>query len=145
LAYGLGSVGGYFLQNEKDYKSPQIVAPGNIRNGNVYELPAPSPQESPDELPSITDYYDGSRNLNVVTIRCNIYANPTDCSHQSNCGWCDALPDGSDGCIKGTNLGPLSACKNGSFRYAVVTPNMKETATAVPNGAGGVNLVVSNN
>jgi hypothetical protein len=143
LSYELASVGGNVLQNAKDYRSPQMVATGVIQNNNAYELPSPSPQESPDEVPSETDYYDGSKNLNVVSIRCNIYASSTDCSHQSNCGWCTALPDGASGCINGTNLGPLSPCRNGSFRYTVVTPNMMTTAQAVVGPEGGVSLAVS--
>ena len=81
LTFGLGSDGGYSLRNPKVYLTPSLVR----------QLPPsmsipPSAKQTVDELATVTDYYDGSLNLNSITVNCVIFSNPLDCVHQSNCG-----------------------------------------------------------
>jgi len=49
-------------------------------------VPKQGPLEAVDEIASVGDYYDGEKKLNVIKVNCKIYANPTDCLHQSSCG-----------------------------------------------------------
>ncbi len=102
-------------------------------------MPPPGPQESVDELPSTTDYYDGSLKLNAVKLQCKIYANPTDCLHQSSCGWCG---DTGAGCILGNNLGPLQPCKKSSYVFSAPYPNWNPETRTVNDNVGGVEMNV---
>lgn len=101
-------------------------------------MPPPGPQESVDEVPSTTDYYDGSHNLNTVKIQCRIYANPTDCLHQSSCGWCGS----ANNCILGNNLGPLQPCLKSSYIFTAPFPNWNPQTKVVNEQIGGVGLTV---
>ncbi len=93
--------------------------------------------ETVDENPSETDYYDGSKNLNVIKVQCKIYASVADCLHQSSCGWC-----GSDNsCILGNNLGPLQYCKS-SYIFSAPYPNWNPQTRVVNDEIGGVSLTV---
>lgn len=91
-----------------------------------------------DENPTITDYYDGSRNLNVVKVQCKIHATAGDCLHQSSCGWCGS----SNSCILGNNLGPLQPCLKSSYVFSAPYPNWNPQTRVVSEQAGGVSLTV---
>jgi hypothetical protein len=137
ITYGLANAGGYSETNvPSNFVKPQMVAnlPGKI------ELPKPGPLETVDELPSSTTYYDGSNNLNKVTITCRVYANPTKCLHQSNCGWCGS----SNGCISGTNLGPLEPCKKSSYIFSAPFPNWNPQTRVINEKVGGMSLTLVN-
>jgi hypothetical protein len=103
------------------------------------DLPPPGPLESPDEIPSETDYYDGSLHLNAEVVKCQIFANPTDCLHQSSCGWCGS----NTSCIPGNNLGPLRPCEKKSYMFTAPYPNFTPQTQAVANPEGGVSLIVN--
>jgi hypothetical protein len=103
-----------------------------------FDLPPPGPQESVDEVASVTDYYDGSSKLNAVKVQCRIFANPTDCLHQSSCGWCGATKS----CILGNNLGPLQACVKSSYIFTAPYPNWNPQTRVVSEQVGGVSLTV---
>jgi len=103
-----------------------------------FDPPAPGPMETVDETPSVTDYYDGSRNLNVVKVQCKIYANAADCLHQSSCGWCGS----SNSCILGNNLGPLQPCLKSSYIFSAPYPNWNPQTRVVNDQVGGVSLTV---
>ena len=94
--------------------------------------------ESVDETPSSTDYYDGSRNLNVVKVQCNVNANATDCLKQSSCGWCGS----SNTCILGNNLGPLQSCVKSSYIFSAPYPNWNPQTRVVNDQVGGIGLTV---
>jgi hypothetical protein len=137
IAYSLGGNGGYTIQKEleKEYKSAQIT--DHVLK--TTELPPPGPQELPDEIPSETDYYDGSLHLNAIKVQCKIFSNPTDCLHQSSCGWC-----GSSGqCILGNNLGPLERCKNSTYVFTAPFPNWSPETKVITENTGGVKLTVA--
>ena len=94
--------------------------------------------ESVDETPSSTDYYDGSKNLNVVKVQCIVYANATDCLKQSSCGWCGSTKS----CILGNNLGPLQSCVKSSYIFSAPYPNWNPQTRVVNDQVGGVGLTV---
>lgn len=48
--------------------------------------PKRGPLEAVDEIPTVKDYYNGEKKLNVLHVNCRINHNPTDCLHQSSCG-----------------------------------------------------------
>ena len=119
------------------YTSPQII--GHL--SDEISLPLKGPLEKIEESPSINQYYDGSLNLNVVKVSCKIYTNSGDCIHQSGCGWCGS----SNGCILGTNFGPLQKCVKstyiGGLRYPTYSPSVK----IVDELVGGVTNTIINN
>ena len=82
------------------------------------DLPRPGQKEVIEELPTSTDYYDGSLNLNSVKIQCTVYQNQNDCLHQNKCGWCGE----TSSCILGNNLGPLQPCNKLSYVYTYHPP-----------------------
>ena len=103
-----------------------------------FDPPAPGPMESVNETPSVTDYYDGAKNLNVIKVQCKIYANASDCLKQSSCGWCGS----SNSCILGNNLGPLSSCVKSSYIFSAPYPNWNPQTRGVNDQVGGVGLTV---
>jgi len=96
--------------NKLPYYSPEVVS----RLPDRIPPPLRGPSETVDEIPSENDFYDGSKKLNLVKINCKIYAKALDCVHNSHCGWCGS----TQGCVAGTNLGPLEPCVKSSFIYA---------------------------
>jgi len=96
--------------NKLPYYSPELVS----RLPDRIPPPLRGPSETVDEIPSENDFYDGSKKLNLVKINCKIYAKALDCVHNSHCGWCGS----TQGCVAGTNLGPLEPCVKSSFIYA---------------------------
>jgi hypothetical protein len=105
-----------------------------------FDMPPTGAMESVEELPSVTDYYDGATKLNTVTIQCRIYANPTDCLHKSSCGWCGS----SNSCISGNNLGPLQPCVKSSYIFSAPYPNWNPQTRVITEKLGGVSLTVVN-
>lgn len=103
-----------------------------------FDLPPPGPQETPEEIPSVTDYYDGSHKLNTVKIQCKIHSNPTSCLHQSSCGWCGS----TNSCVLGNNLGPLQPCTKSSYIFSAPYPNWNPQTRVVNEQVGGVSLTV---
>ena len=84
------------------------------------------------------DYYDGGVKLNTIKVDCKIYANPTDCLHQSFCGWCGATKS----CITGNNLGPMEPCVQGSWIFSPPQPNWQPHLKKVDESVGGVQLTI---
>ncbi len=105
-----------------------------------FDLPKPGSIEIVNEIPSPTDYYDGSDNLNVLRIKCTIYSNPKVCLTHSSCGWCGH----SKKCILGNNLGPLQNCPRSSYIYSAPFPNWDNEARIVKGMINGVDLKVIN-
>ena len=99
----------------------------------------PAPMEVVDETPSESDYYDGSRNLNVVKIQCKLYGNTNECLKQSSCGWCGS----TNSCILGNNIGPLQPCVKSSFMFSNPQPTWNPQTKVVSEQAGGVSLSVA--
>ena len=71
---------------------------------------------------------------------CKIYANPTDCLHSSECGWCGS----QSGCIAGNNLGPLEACVKSSYIFSAPFPNWNPQTRVINEIVGGAGLIVVN-
>lgn len=99
---------------------------------DIIPPPAPGPLEAVQEIPSVTNYYDGSLNLNVGVVECHTIAMPGDCVKQSICGkllkiiknngdfflllfkgWCGQ----SSSCIRGTQLAPNEICDRQSYVF----------------------------
>jgi len=139
IAYGYANTGGYSIENNKEYRNfvkPEFVPhlPDN------QPLPRPGPKETIDEIPTSTDYYDGSKKLNTIKIHCKMYTSPRECLHNSSCGWC-----GSNGsCIAGTNLGPLEPCVKSSYIFSAPSPNWSPNNRVVNENVGGMSLTVVN-
>jgi hypothetical protein len=53
---------------------------------DIITPPVPGPLESVQEIPSRTNYYDGSLSLNVGVADCHVIRLPGDCVKQSVCG-----------------------------------------------------------
>lgn len=94
--------------------------------------------EAVDEIPSVTDYYDGSRKLNAVKVQCKIFATAGDCLNQSSCGWCGS----SNLCILGNNLGPLQPCLKSSYVFSAPYPNWNPQTKVVSEQSGRISLTV---
>jgi len=73
----------------------------------------PNAQGAADEIPSITNYYDGTQRLNSVQVRCKVYANVNDCVHQAGCGWCGS----TSSCIMGNQIGTMEACAASTYVF----------------------------
>jgi len=139
ITYGFANTGGYSPENNQEYKhyvKPEFVP----RLPDKIPLPKPGPQESIDEIPTSTDYYDGSKRLNTVTINCKIYNSPNECLHNSSCGWCGS----SMSCIAGTNIGPLESCVKSSYIFSAPFPNWNPNSRVVNENLGGTGLTVVN-
>lgn len=110
LNYGMGSNGGYIVENPKNFKTVRTVD-HLFKTDYMYE---PSMKEAVDEVPSITNYYDGEVKLNVMKVNCKVYHNYNDCIHQAQCGWCN---QGSK-CIMGNSMGPLEDCPRAQYVFS---------------------------
>lgn len=77
------------------------------------ERPEPGKLEIADELPTVVNYYNGDKNLNLIKINCNIYTNQFDCLHNSNCGWCPP----KNNCMEGNAQRSFDDCPEG-FLFA---------------------------
>jgi len=109
VTYGLGSDGGYTIQNPKEYRSPAIVEkllPSTLTLEKVKGVA--------DEKPSITNYYDGENRLNKVEVECRSIIDRFSCLHQKFCGWCSQA---AGVCIKGNQAGPLDTCPQAMYQF----------------------------
>ena len=75
VTYGQASDGGNSLPDPTGFRLPQIVE----HIADVIKPPVPGPVTSVDEVPSTTNYYDGSLNLNISQINCHVINVPTEC------------------------------------------------------------------
>ncbi len=96
------------------------------------------PLEPVDEIPTLTDYYDGDAKLNKIEINCHLYANPTDCVHQSRCGWCGA----STSCIVGNPAGPLENCVKASYIFAQPPVGATQQMNTINDNVGNISMTV---
>jgi len=83
---------------------------------------------------------DQKKKLNTIKINCKMYTSPSECLHNSSCGWC-----GSKGsCIAGTNLGPLESCVKSSYIFSAPAPNWSPNNRVHNENVGGMSLTVVN-
>ena len=82
MTYGQASDGGNSLPDASGFRLPTIVE----HLADVIKPPAPGPLSSVDEVPSTTNYYDGSLNLNVAQVNCHVINVPSECYKQTICG-----------------------------------------------------------
>jgi len=126
VTYGLGSDGGYVLNEPKNYSSPTMVdvLPPQQKIASDEKVAA-------DETPSVIDFYDGSSKLNKLPISCKIFANLNDCLSVSNCGWCASR----NSCVSGTAFGPLVPCDKTSYIFQTphkpVDPRVKALISGI--------------
>ena len=98
---------------------------------------------SPNVINSGNVFYDGSNNLNVIKVDCNIMSlSPQECVNNPDCGiiyinkgWCGD----NKVCIPGNFRGPLSPCTRSSYLYT------KPTNTWNPLRAGTININTAGN
>lgn len=139
IAYGLANTGGFSPESNpqfSNYIKPEFV----VKLPNKIALPSPGPLESVEEVPSTTNYYDGSTKLNKITINCKLISTPSDCIHNSSCGWCGS----TNTCISGTNLGPLEPCVKSSYIFSAPYPNWNPQTNVVNEQVAGMSLTVVN-
>lgn len=134
VSYGVAGNGGYVERAGVNYMKPEMV----IKISDQIRPPTQGPLEAIDEIPSVTDYYDGGMKLNKVDVKCKLYANPTDCVHQSSCGWCGS----TNSCIFGNNAGPLEPCVKGGYIFSPPMPNWQPQTNVINENVGGVKLTV---
>ncbi len=137
MAYGLGSNGGYTLKNENNYKMPTIVQ-SLASTGPAFKSESSS-KESTDEIPSITNYFDGSERLNTFKVECKMYASINDCLHQASCGWCGE----SKLCIMGNQMGPMEMCSKST--YIFTSGAMNPDVRVMKDNVGGLSTVITSN
>jgi positive regulator of sigma E activity len=92
-----------------------------------------------DEIPSITNYYDGSEKLNTIKVECRIHTNALDCLHQAGCGWCGA----NSACIRGNQLGPMEACAHST--YVFTTGALHPEQRVVKENVGALSMTILQN
>ncbi len=72
------------------------------------------PKATADEVSTGDLFYDGSNNLGVTNVECDLLsATPPDCVKNGKCGWCGD----KNSCIPGTSRGPLAPCLKNSFVF----------------------------
>lgn len=107
-----------------------------VKSKSPYENASKS-QEAADEVPSVTNYYDGTNQLNKIQVKCKMYTGLNDCVHQAGCGWCGA----TSSCITGNQAGPLEACSKSTYVFtsgAIYTPQDR----VVKEDVGGVSMTI---
>ena len=100
---------------------------------DVIKPPAPGPLESVEEVPSSSNYYDGSLNLNVAQIDCHVISVANQCYKQTVCGWCGQ----SSSCVRGTQVAPIEPCSNG---YSFNGANPQQIVKNIQNVVAAANL-----
>lgn len=60
--------------------------------------------------------------------------------NKSSCGWCGS----TQGCVAGTNLGPLEPCLKSSFIYATPRNDWNPQTRMIREDVGGMTLSVIN-
>ena len=108
ITYKMASVGNYKLDDEAGWISPRIVDDLSliINDGPVVN--------EAETVPSQTQYYDGSSNLNSSSLRCRLMVSMTSCYAANNCGWCKTLGR----CIPGNQDAPLYPCEPDMYVYS---------------------------
>jgi hypothetical protein len=134
VAYGLGSNGGYTLRDDTNYKTPEMVQK-LIPRASPYNKD-PGAFNVADEVPSITNYYDGGNKLNTFQIQCRMYPNANDCLHQAGCGWCGS----STSCVQGNQLGPTEPCMKST--YVFTTGSLVPKERLVQENIGGLSMTI---
>lgn len=111
--FGLGSNGNYFIPPglEKKFRSPQQT--DNIKGGVYFDKENQQPI-SIEEVPSVENYYDGEKNLNVIHVECGFHHLQSKCLHEGACGWCE----GTKKCISGNAKGPNEDCPTGTYIFS---------------------------
>lgn len=137
LAYGVASTQNYQLAHGgSGYTKVTYVDTLPER----FEAPKAGPAENVDEIPTISDYYDGSAKLNTIQVKCKIFTTALDCLRQSSCGWCGS----SNSCVLGNNMGPLQACMRSSYIFSPPIPNWNRMTTTNEANVAGIKLSVIN-
>jgi hypothetical protein len=131
-AYALGSNGGYSIKNESNYKTPTMV---NYLDHTGAYVDAKREQTVAEEKPSITEYYDGSRELNTFKVQCKLYSSLKDCTHHASCGWCGA----TNSCINGNQMGPREPCPVSTYVFTSPLYNAGENREINEN-VGGISM-----
>ena len=111
VSYSLGKakIDDFYLNNQKDFKGVTYVQTLPVRKQLRGEI------TSVVEIPSETDYYDGSLSFKTTTTNCNQWVTQKEvCLKQKSCGWCAS----SGSCIPGNNFGPLAPCLRGRFVFS---------------------------
>lgn len=129
VAYTGGELEGYYTPRVVNHLQDEVL-PNKV-----------GPLEPSDEIPTPHDYYDGGLKLNVVNVKCNIYANKTDCIHNSYCGWCGS----SNSCMFGTKFGPDQPCVKSSFIFGQSYPNWNPQTRSINEPVGGVSATIISN
>src|SRR5690349_15177299 len=105
----------FYVQNSKEFKNVLLVE----------KLPPKVPMgggaaETVDEIPSVEDYYDGTRGLKTTMTTCQTYTTQPDvCMHMGSCGWCGS----NSSCIAGNKNGPLAPCLRNTYRFSGPLPD----------------------
>lgn len=88
---------------------------GPLKIININEEPRKI--ETIKEIPSVTNYYDGTFNLNNKELECTILKVQNTCIKSGNCGWCIDTKL----CISGNAYGPTNEnlCRKERFIYAI--------------------------
>jgi len=124
------------LKNENNYKIPQIVD-RLIKRSSPYDY-TPKNKEHADEVPSLTNYYDGSEKLNNFQVQCRMYVSQKDCLHQSGCGWCGATAS----CIAGNQAGPLEACSKSTYVFTTGAVPQNPQERVITENIGGLSMTI---
>jgi hypothetical protein len=98
----------FYIENQGGFKEPEYVS----------KLPKRQQirgrATSPDEIPSPSDYYDGSTNMKSQVTECSQWTTQKEaCKSQGACGWCGA----SSACVPGNASGPKLPCLRGTYEF----------------------------
>ena len=98
----------YYLQHPNDFKGVSyvnVLPPRKQLRGEVTTVL---------EVPSATDYYDGTTKFSTSTVKCNQWTHQKEvCLKQRSCGWCAS----SHSCLSVNNLS-LNPCLRGRIEYS---------------------------
>jgi len=77
-------------------------------------------------------YYDGTAGLgSAIHVNCDVMSTvPSQCVHNSSCGWCGS----SSSCIPGNSRGPLANCLRSTYLYTAPSAEWN------PIRAGTINI-----
>jgi len=137
LTYGLARANVDATEPMGSYIHPELVS----HLPDVINQPKKGPLEIVEEIPTVKNYYDGGEKLNLTRVNCKINANPTDCLHQSSCGWCGA----TSSCIMGNNLGPMQPCLKSTFIFSGNTMGWEQSTRHINENVGNISLTVATN
>ena len=118
VSYSLGKAktDPFYLNNQNDFKDATLVDTLPVTN----QLQLRGESQTIIEVPSSTDYYDGSIQLKSTTVSCKQWMTQKEaCMGQKACGWCRS----NNSCIAGNSLGPLAPCVRKRFIYSVPKDN----------------------